>query len=345
MSTATQAKDKLTDFRARHPVFDHVIRMVQYYSRVKGNMLAGAVTYFGFLSFFPILALAFFVVGWVAKVYPDATTQLKAAIDAVLPGMVGNRQGQIRLTDIQQAAGAAGIIGLLGVLYSGLGWLSGMREALQAAFDLPQEDQPNFVVGKLRDLLTLALIGVTLIASVAVSGMVTGLSETILGWLGLGSELTWALAILAVVVGLAANAILFFAIFRLLANPSLPARAMWGGALLGAVGFEILKWLSSVLLALTKNQPAFQAFGIALVLVVWINYFSRVVMYAAAWAYTAPEARQTREAEERRQQRQADRERRRLELAAQSARGPAPMAVFAAGGAAGLWMAGRFRRR
>ena len=28
---------------------------------------------------------------------------------------------------------------------------------------------------------------------------------------------------------------------------------------------------------------------------VWINYFSRVVMYAAAWAHTSPEARAQRE--------------------------------------------------
>jgi membrane protein len=44
-----------------------------------------------------------------------------------------------------------------------------------------------------------------------------------------------------------------------------------------------------------RGQPAFQAFGIALILVVWINYFSRVVLYAAAWAHTSYEARAMRE--------------------------------------------------
>ena len=53
-----------------------------------------------------------------------------------------------------------------------------------------------------------------------------------------------------------------------------------------AIGAELLKWLSSFLIGLTKEQPAFQAFGIALILLVWINYFSRVVVYAAAWAFT-----------------------------------------------------------
>ena len=62
-------------------------------------------------------------------------------------------------------------------------------------------------------------------------------------------------------------------------------------ALLGAVGFEALKLASSYLLKATQNQSALQAFGIALVLLVWINYFSRVVMYAASWAHTSRPAR------------------------------------------------------
>ena len=91
-------------------------------------------------------------------------------------------------------------------------------------------------------------------------------------------------------MGLAANSLLFFTIFFLLARPNVPKRSLWSGALLGAIAFELLKQLSTWLIASTKNQPAFQAFGIALILVVWINYFSRVVMYAASWAHTTREA-------------------------------------------------------
>src|SRR3546814_5223037 len=106
------------------------MRMNEHYGAVKGNLQAGAVTYFAFLSFFPILALGFFVIGYVAKVYPEAQENLTEALGSVLPGMVGEDEGQISLEAIQDAAGAVGLIGLAGVLYAGLGWLSGMREAL-----------------------------------------------------------------------------------------------------------------------------------------------------------------------------------------------------------------------
>ena len=39
--------------------------------------------------------------------------------------------------------------------------------------------------------------------------------------------------------------------------------------------FEVLKAASFLLLASTQGSPAFQAFGIALILLVWINYTSR----------------------------------------------------------------------
>ena len=61
------------------------------------------------------------------------------------------------------------------------------------------------------------------------------------------------------------------------------------------MAFEALKAASFLLLASTKSSPAFQAFGIALILLVWINYTSRGTLYAAAWAYTSREARAIRE--------------------------------------------------
>ena len=177
------------------------------------------------------------------------------------------------------------------MIYAGLGWLSGMRTALQVVFELPRDRRPNFLLGKLRDLLTLAVVGSTLLLSVAVSGVVTRFSTQLLDLAGLDHDLSWTVEVVAVVVAMAATTLMFFVLFKVLARPRTPDRALWQGALLGSVAFEVLKQLSSVLLAATQRSPAFQAFGIALILLVWINYFSRIVMYAAAWAHTSRSAR------------------------------------------------------
>jgi membrane protein len=287
-------KRRVHEVREDRPAIDHVLRMQEHYGETKAGQQAGAVTYFGFLSVFPVLALAFFVVGWVSKVYPDAQDTLVKSVGEMFPGIIGTGKSQIQLADIEDAAGTVGLIGLVGVLYSGLGWLSALRDALIIVFELPDYEQPSFVKGKLRDLITLAIIGFVLLVAVAVTGVISGFSHDLLGWVGLSTQLGWLVQVVSVVLGLLANALLFFAMFRLLAAPDLPKRSMWSGALLGAVGFEILKQVSGLLIKSTQGQPAFQVFGLALILVVWINYFSRVILYAAAWAWTHPLARAER---------------------------------------------------
>ncbi len=293
-SRMPSVKERLADARAEHPALDHVLVMQEHYGEVKASQQAGAVTYFAFLSFFPVLALAFFTVGLISGIYSDADENLTAAIDSIFPGIIGSGANQISLDDVRSFSGLAGMLGLAGVLYSGLGWVSALRGALTVVFETPELAQPSFIRGKLRDLTALVVVGLVLVVAVAVAGFVSGFSEDLLGWLDLDSELGWLVKVLAVVLGLAANAVLFFALFKLLAEPDLPTSSLRSGAILGAVGFEILKQVSGLLLASTEGQPAFQAFGIALILLVWINYFSRLVLYAAAWAYTTAEARRLR---------------------------------------------------
>lgn len=293
-----------TRLRDRYAWFDHTLRMLKHYGSVNGNGQAGAVTFFGFLSFFPILALGFFVIGLVAHLYPGIKGQMVTEINSLLPGVIGPKKGQIPLTTIEDYSGTIGLVGLVAVVYSGLGWLSGMRAALEVMFAVPRHEQPNLVLGKARDLGTLALIGVTLMVSVTLSGAVTGFSGAILGLIGIDSASavpTVALGIVGHALAIVASAVLLMTMFQLLLVEShAPRGALVRGALLGAFGFEVLKLAANLLLKQTQGNPAFQAFGVALILLIWINYFSRLVMYSAAWAYTATTALEQRTDEARR---------------------------------------------
>lgn len=278
--------------REHLPFVEHGFTMLAHYRKVNGNTQAAAATYFGFLSFFPILALGFFVIGYVSRVWPDAQDHLVDALDQVLPGVVGNGEGEIAMSTFEDNAGSIGLIGLVGVVYSGLGWLSGMRGALETMFCVPENDQPKFFLGKVRDLLGLTVIGLVLMVSVALTAALSGFSEVILGSMSLDDSRLAAVVFWVVAHGLAiaATTVLLLAMFTLLARPPVPFRTLVHGALLGGVGFELLKSLANFLIGATQNQPAFQAFGVALILVLWISYFSRLVMASAAWAYTSRDA-------------------------------------------------------
>lgn len=284
------AKRVLAAARRRSPFLDHTLNMLKHYGNVQGGVLAGAVTYFGFLSFFPILALAFAVVGFVAKSYPNAEDSLVNAIQQVFPGIVTLHGGHntISMDQIKSAKAAAGIIGFVGVLYSGLGWMSGLRQALQGAFQIPPSKKYNFFVGKGVDLMVLAILGLVLMVSVGFSGAAKGLAGNVLSWVGMsgspiGTPLVWAVGI---ALGLAASTVLFFVMYRLLGAPDLSRKALWQGALLGAIGFELLKVLVVNVLGAVGGSP-FAPLAIAITLVVWINYFSRLVIYGASWAMTS----------------------------------------------------------
>ncbi len=289
-SLGDKAKSRIARVRERSPAADHLMRMVEHYGKVEGNVLAGAVTYFGFLSFFPILALGFAVIGYVSIAYPDARHSLISAIESIFPGIVSptGAEGKISLADIENAKATAGVIGFLGVLYSGLNWLSGLRTALQDVFVIPESKVRNFVVGKALDLLALVILGAVLIVSVALSGVAQGVTDKILDLVGMspggiGAVLVWAVGF---ALGLAASTLLLYVMFRLLGEPRVGNRALWQGALLGAAGFEILKLLVIYVLG-GVGGSAFAPLAIAITLVVWINYFSRLILYGASWAFTS----------------------------------------------------------
>ncbi len=347
MPVLDSVKQRVSDVRERRPVVDHLVRALEHYGQVNGSALAAAVTYFAFLSFFPILALAFAIFGQITKVYEDAQDTLVDAANSVLPGLVGGENG-VPLETLQAAAPGIFSVGILLTLYAGLGWLSGMRTALMTIFEEPEREQPNFIVGKLRDVLALLALGSVLVTSVAVSGVATKVLTPITEWLDLGVVAEVFFWVLALCLGLAANTLLYFAFFRLLAQPDIPSRSLLSGALVGAVLFELLKQLSTFLLKATANSDAFQAFGIALILLVWINYFSRVVVLSAAWAHTSPEARAIRDAN-----RVADQmpEGPRIDLAAaapgvrSASDATSPKTAFAAGAASMLGLVALLRRR
>ena len=143
-----------------------------------------------------------------------------------------------------------------------------MRTALIAVFEEPERSGPASSWGKLRDILALVTLGTVLLLSVAVSGVATKLRDADpraarprRGRRAVCSGCS------ALALGLAASTVLFFAFFRVLAHPNVPTRSLWSGALLGAVAFEAAQAaVDRTCSQATEEQPAVQAFGIALIL-------------------------------------------------------------------------------
>lgn len=287
-------KAKLAQVRHGFPWVDRLVRMQEHYTRTRGNQMAGAVTYFAFLSFFPLLAVVFAVLGRVSAVYPQAQTTMVTYLKDNLPSLAE----QIQLEQLAQSGAtqaATGIIGGLSLLYSGLGCLDATREGLRQMWSL-EPDRINVVKKKLSDVVVLVMLGSAMLVATAVSAVATSLSSHVVGWVGIDNSppARFTIGLLGVVLAIAATTLIFVIIFARLPGHRLPWKNVLSGAAIAAVCVEVVKQLATSLLsgmfsADDGNRPAlYGAFALAVGLLVYMNVLARITMYAAAWCVVGP---------------------------------------------------------
>jgi membrane protein len=279
----------LTRARERWGWLDHTVRAVAHYLDYQGNVFAGAVTYYGFLSVFPLLILAYSVLGFVTGDDPVVTREVTDALEQIFPGLVGTTDAApINVARFQDAASTASLIGSATLIYTGLAWMGALRVSLQTVFTLPQSAQPGIVPGILWDLVYLVVLGATLVVSVSLSAAVTSVTDRVLDAAGLDTLPGYAfmLRLLGIGLGICVSTVLFFAMYRLLPRPELPNRALLEGALLAAVAFEVLKLVATTLISFSLRSPTAAVAGTFVVLLIWINYFSRLIFFGGSWAAT-----------------------------------------------------------
>lgn len=279
--------------RERSRLLDHAVRTVTHYADTQGNVLAGALTYFGFLSVFPLLVIGFAVVGFVTGGSEVATGEVTNALDSIFPGQFTGRRALFDVADFRAAAGAASVLGSAILLYTGLNWVGSLRTTLQLEFTLPLEGMPGLLIGKVRDFAVLVLLGVVLVTSVSLSAVVTTVTDVVLDAIGVDALPGYQLLLRAVGValGVAASTLLFFVMYRLLPQPDLPRRALLQGAFVASLAFELLKLAATALITVVTGRPVAAVIGTVVVLLIWINLFSRVTLLGAAWAATSVPAR------------------------------------------------------
>jgi membrane protein len=249
-----------------------------------GDRLAAGVTYFGFLSFFPLVALAFAVLGYVVAGDSGIQREVERGLSSYLPGLIGNGPHQISIDDIASSKASAGVIGLVGLLVAGLGWIDALRQSIKVIWHEPARDR-SFIRAKLYDLGALVVMGLAVLGSVAVSAAATAVTDQVLGWVSLDGSLAAAVVtkVLAVVVEKAVDAAVLVFLFTRVPRTPGGWREVWRGAVLGAALLEILKLVGTFLIARTTGNPLYGTFAVVVGLLVWINLISRVVLLTGTW--------------------------------------------------------------
>ncbi|MET8977820.1 YihY/virulence factor BrkB family protein [Streptomyces sp. NPDC004539] len=269
----------------------HAWRSYERLDKVKWTRLAAAMTFISFVSLFPLLTLAAAVTA--AALSGDQQRRLEERIADQVPGI----SGQLDVASLVQNAGTVGLIAGAVLLFTGLGWVGQMRDCLRAVWELP-DDAGNPVLVKAKDAGVLLGFGGAVLLTFAASTVATWTVGNVADALGL-DEHGWGallLRVAAFAVAVLADFLLLLYVLTLLPGVDPPRRRLLEAALLGAVGFELLKLVLSSYLQSVATKSMYGAFGVPVALLLWINLTAKLVLYCAAW--TATRAGEESEAEE-----------------------------------------------
>lgn len=260
-------------FQRRHRWAGLPIAVLWKFLDDEGTYLAALLTYYGFVSLFPLLLLALTVLGFVLQRDPALQDALVNSAMRNVP-VIGD---QIRENvHSLQGSVAALVVGIVVSLYGALGVMVATQNAFARMWAVPKAERPALPTTYLRGAVAVGVLG---------GGIVTATGLSSLGTL-LAGHPGPVLAVARVVVlllGVLVNAALVLIAFKVLTPRPLTVRQLAPGAVVAAIAWQVLQSVGTALVRyqLQGMSASYGVFGIVLGLLAWI-YLSAVVVLVCA---------------------------------------------------------------
>jgi membrane protein len=263
----------------------HAWRSYERLDRVTWTRLAAAMTFTSFVALFPLLSLAAAVAA--ALLSEEQQKKLQDKIAEQIPGI----SDQLNIQSLVDNAGTVGLIAALLLLFTGIGWVDATRGCLRAVWEKPDEEDNPFL-HRAKDAGVLVGLGGALLVTVGISTVASALVGWIIRQIGIveGGFGDLLLRLAAFAVAVLADFLLLLYVLTLLPGVQPERRRLMVAALIGAVGFELLKLLLSGYMQGVAAKSMYGAFGVPVALLLWINFTSKLVLFCAAWTATGSKA-------------------------------------------------------
>ncbi|MEY2477192.1 MAG: rane protein [Actinomycetota bacterium] len=254
---------KLERLGDRVPPLGRALEVQQRYGELRGNNVAASVAFQAFVSLFPLLLV---IVGALGLVAEHGNVDVAGRIISNL-GLSGDAATTIQnaVNTARDTGAIAGPLGLVGLLWSGLGLVTALQYALNQAWQVEE-----------RGLADKA-VGMAWLMGAAVLFVGASAATTVVNWL------PGIVAPLGIIVGLGVNFVLWLWTMKVLPNRDLPLRAFIPGAIFGAIGMEVLKVVGGIYVprAVAHSSELYGTLGVVFAVLAWLLFFGRLVVYAA----------------------------------------------------------------
>jgi membrane protein len=251
----------------RHGVLGFPYAVIKKYGDDAGGREAALITYYGFLSIFPLLLLGVAVLSRALASHPGLRARL---VDAVVPQALQPTVEHSLAT--LPTSTIPFVLGLIGLLFSGTGVVFSVYQTLNHVAAVPYRLRASFFSRYVRVFVMLAVL---LLGGLA-AGALTVVATALPGQPGV--QRAAAVAGTALVV----FAVLLLAARLLLVRPA-PVRALWPGALLGAVAVTVVLTIGAPLLArlVAKAGPVYGSFATVAGMFALLYLVGQALVYAA----------------------------------------------------------------
>ena len=235
----------------------------------RGGSLAALLTFYGFLSLFPLLLLLVTILGFFGGAEHSFVQRVENSAFSQFP-VVGTKLST-NIHGLQGRSIFGLVVGILFVLWGSQGAMQTAQYAQAEIWNIPGVNRPNFWARLGRTASMMLVLGLFLLVSTVLAGLVT-----------IGHHGAWAV-VGAVVVSLVVNIGLFVVAFRLLTPKQIPWGDMVPGAIVGAAGWTVLQYLGGVLVehSLRNTSKEYGTFALVLGLISFLYLAAQVTLYAS----------------------------------------------------------------
>jgi membrane protein len=240
----------------------------------QATFLAALITYYGFVSLFPLLLLLVTVLGFALSGNAELQQEVLHSALRDFP-VIGDQIGQ-NIHSLQGSTFGL-VVGVVGSLYGALGVGLAAQNAMNKIWAVPRAERPALHLAYCRSA---ALLGV-LALSVAATTALAALSTAAGNWGPAPADV--AVRAGAVAVSLLVNAGFVIYAYRVLTARAMPKRTLWPGALTASVLWQVLQSVGTYLLEhqLRGATATYGLFGIVLGLLTWI-YLAALILVLGA---------------------------------------------------------------
>ena len=251
----------------RHAVLGFPYAVIKKYGDEEGGRQAALITYYGFLSIFPLLLLGVAVLSRVLADHQDLRRKLTDAI--VPPALQPTIEHSLATLPTSTIPFVAGLIGLL---LSGTGVVFSAYQTLNHVAAVRHRRRASFFSRYVRVFAVLAALMLGALATGALTVVATALPGQ--------PAVQKAAAVLG--SALVVFAVLLLCAQVLLARPA-PIRALWPGALAGSGTVTEVLIVGAPLLArlVTKAGPVYGSFATVAGMFALLYLIGRALVYAA----------------------------------------------------------------